>query len=152
MLEVAGEKPSRKKKTKTHRVVDEVIQNERKAVEKQRAVEELKDQQDKLRYHGKSMEAESLNPKIRINSVEGQNHRETAQKLRNRLQEKIEVHKSEGRDDKAAALHDQLAGDYKKLYTWSQRSHERTKSPVHRRAAEEFYHKHLEHQRSAIKP
>lgn len=150
MLETASDK-KKKEEQKLHKDVTEIIKHERLGAQKGREVELLQAHQNRLRHAGRSMQAESLSPHIRLNSVESQDHREASQKLTHRLKEKVAFLKESGRADKGKELHTQLAEQYKHLHYWANAGHTRNKSPTLLRARDEFYNRHMEHQRLALK-
>lgn len=148
MLETAGNK---KKEQTMHKDVEEIIKHERNGATKGRVAELLTAKRNQLRHAGKALDAESLGPQIRLNTVEADDHREAAQKLTHRIKEKVAYLKENGRPDKAKEMHEQLAAQYKHLHHWAHAGHIRNQSPALLRARGEFYNRHLEHQRLALK-
>jgi hypothetical protein len=144
--------PKAKPKVSLDSEVQRLAELEKKRVEVERTVERLKLKQNEHRHKGRGIDAQALEPEIRLAHSEHLDLFPAQQKQRNKLAERLQRLTNERQADKASEMHRQMAGEYRKLHKWATKSHMLTKSKVFSAARHDFHLKAQEHDRQAIDP
>lgn len=132
--------------------VKQLAELEKKRVQVERTVERLKAKQIEHRMKGKGIDAQALEPEIRLAHAEHIDLFPAQQKQRNRVGERLQQLVNSGQPAKAKEMHGQLANEYRKLHHWATIAHKLTKSKVFSAARHDFHLKAADHDRQTIDP
>lgn len=144
--------PKSKPKKSVDHEVQKLAELEKKRVQVERTIERLKGKQVEHRQKGKGIDAQALEPEVRIAHAEHLDLFPAQQKQRNRVGERLQSLVNGNQADKAKELHQQLAEEYRKLHHWATVAHKLTKSQVFSTARHDFHLKAQDHDRQAIDP
>lgn len=139
------------KKSVDHEV-QKLAELEKKRVQTERTIERLKGKQVEHRQKGKGVDAQALEPEIRIAHAEHLDLFPAQQKQRNKVSERLQGLVNSNQSDKAREIHGQLADEYRKLHHWATVAHKLTKSKVFSAARHDFHLKAQNHDIQAIDP